>query len=314
MLSKLFSNIKLGLSIWLVLFSIALWSTIYYLNCIDCFTNFIASNWIELAGTFTVLILSIFLSSSIFNNSFRITANNYYSPLFLAIFISWIATPLHFEHSLEVLLIALFYLNTYNILNGTDNNQVGFHLNAGLLSFVLTWLSPIGVGFLLVSFWQATIDSHSGWRKFILPFYSFAISFLILLGIVFLFDYQEEFLSKFRLWNIVSVDLIQIETNAIQITFVFIFFLLAQIEYFKALRKAPVLKRKILSILNIQFIVSLTLFILFGSKPEHLLATLFALSVLFANYLQYIKLFMLRELLIWISILVGVVSVSITLL
>jgi hypothetical protein len=314
MLSKLFSNIKLGLSIWLILFSLALWSLTYYLRCAECLSTLTALDWIEVGSVSVLLIVSLFLNSSIFNGLFRVTDNNYYSPLFLAIFISWSTIPLQWETGLEVLLIAIFYLNTYNILNGKDENQVGFHLTAGLLSLLLTWLSPIGIGFLAVAFWQAAIDSHSSWRKFILPFYSFAISFLLFLGIAFLFDSQDVFLSKFRIWEQVSIDLDQIKSNGIQIGLTLVFFLLAQKEYLKALRKAPILKRKILSILNIQFISSFLLLLIFGAKTEYIIAPLFALSVLIANYLQYFKKFMLRELIIWILIVAGIISASINLL
>ena len=144
MLSKLFSNLKFGLSIWLILFSLALWSLTYYLNCADCFAKFNTSDWIEASSVFIILMASLFLNSSIFNTLFRVTRNNNYSPLFLAIFISWTTVLFHWEMAFEVLLIALFYLNTYNIFNGKDENQIGFHLTAGLLSLFLTWLTPIG--------------------------------------------------------------------------------------------------------------------------------------------------------------------------
>jgi len=314
MLSKLFSNLKFGLSIWLILFSLALWSLTYYLNCADCFAKFNTSDWIEASSVFIVLMASLFLNSSIFNTLFRVTRNNYYSPLFLAIFISWTTVLFHWEMAFEVLLIALFYLNTYNIFNGKDENQIGFHLTAGLLSLFLTWLTPIGIGFLFLSFWQAAIDSHNSWRKYFLPFYSFTFSFLIILGIAFVFNYQEAFLMRFRVWDQISFELVQFRSNAIQISSALFFFLLAQTEYLKALRKAPILKRKILSILNIQFLISILLFFFFGSKPEYLIVALFPLSVLFANYIQYLKKFILKELLIWISIAAGIVSASINLL
>ena len=314
MLSKLFSNFKLGVSIWLIFISVALWSLTYYLNCADCYNNFTPFNWIETSTVAIFLFSGIFLSLTLFNSLFRVTRNNSYTPLFLAIFISWISAPLQWEYALEILLIAVFYLNTYNILNGKDDNQIGFHLNACLLSLILAWLSPVGFAFLLVSFLQAAIDSHSGWRKFILPFYSFAFSFLIFLGVAFLFDYQEMFLSKFKIWEQLSFDPSSFKSNGIQIGLALIFFLLAQIEYLKALRKAPILKRKILSILNIQFILSIVLFALLGAKSEYLLASIFPLAVLFANYLQYVKKHLMRELFIWISIFAGIISASLSLL
>ena len=314
MLSKLFSNIKLGLSLWLILFSLALWSLTFYLNCSECFSNFTASEWTEISGISILLIASLFLSSNIFNSFFHVTQKNYYVPLFLAIFISWAAIPLQWESTFSLFLMAVFYLNTYNILNGKDNNQVGFHLTAGVLSLILTWLTPIAIGFLALSFWQAIVDSHSGWRKYILPFYSFAFSFLILLGLAFVFDYQNEFIAKFKLWDQLSFDLERLKSNAIQASLAVFFFLLSQIEYLRALRKAPILKRKILSILNVQFTISFVLFVLFGSNLESLLIALFALSVLFANYLQYLKKFIRREFLIWISIGAGILSASVNLL
>lgn len=313
MLSKLFSNFKLGLSIWLIFLSVALWSLNFYLSCVDCFTNLTTASWIEICSVAILLLTSIFLSSKIFNSLFRITRNNYYTPLCLSIFVSWIGALLQWENALEMLLIATFYLNTYHILNGNDDNQIGFHLNAGLLSLVLTWLSPTGFVFLLVSFWQAAIDNHSGWRKFILPFYSFAFSFLIFLGVAFLFDYQEIFLSKFKIYEHLSFYPASFISNAIEIGLALIYFLLAQVEYLKALRKAPILKRKILSILNFQFIFSMALFTFLGAKTNYLLACLFPLAVLFSNYLQYIKKYSLRELLIWISIFTGIISASINL-
>ena len=314
MLSKLFSNIKLGLSIWLILFSLALWSLTFYLNCPDCFSSFTTENWLEIGSVTILLITSLFLNSSIFNTFFRVTQNNYYAPLFVAIFVSWISVPLSWETGLEILLISVFYLNTYNIFNGNDDNQIGYHLTAGLLSLILTLLTPIGLGFLLLSIWQAAIDSHRGWRKFFLPLYSFAISFVILLGVTFLLDYQQTFITKFKFWDFYKLDTSAIKSNLIPVILTVALYLMAQKEYLKALRKAPILKRKALSVLNIHFIITSTLYVLLGSKPEYLVAPLFALSVLFANYFQYLKKPLIKELIIWVSVAGGIISASINLL
>lgn len=314
MLSKLFSNIKLGSSLWLVFISVSVWSLNTYLYYFSTETELSPQFWGILFGVFGILVFALLLFQNIFEARFKITKANYFAPFLLALFLGWFPENFTWLQATQIVITCAFYFNSFLILEGNRSNLIGNHMTSGFLALLLTLIAPQGIIFLLLSLWQAGLNGESNIRKFILPLYSFTVSLILLLCFAFFFNQSEIVLSRIDLRKWIGLDVLRLKTLIVPATMACLYFILSQGQYIKALRKAPVLKRKSLLLLNMHFVFAAVAFVTFGSQTGALITALFPLAVLFANFLQYLNKNAVKETLIWLTIIAGIAMNAIHLL
>ena len=85
--------------------------------------------------------------------------------------------------------------------------------------------------------------------------------------------------------------------------------LLAVKEYIVTLSKAPITKRKVMSLLIWQFVLSFVAAFFYDLAPEFFVFGLIALALIFTNYFQYIKKMWVKEIWIWLLVLLAFLPV-----
>jgi hypothetical protein len=99
-----------------------------------------------------------------------------------------------------------------------------------------------------------------------------------------------------------------ITTNWPTILALLVLLIFSFLEYAVALKRAPVLKRRILSLLFIQIGFTALVPLIFQDEKT-ILFLIIPTAILFSNYLQYIKKPAFQESWLWILILFGVVNI-----
>ncbi|MCT4622708.1 MAG: DUF6427 family protein, partial [Schleiferiaceae bacterium] len=249
---------------------------------------------------------ALYLYQYIADVRFHITRRNYFAPFCLAIILCWMPDVLDWKDAVLLSINALFLINFYKIYN-SSSSLLPYALNGSLLSLIAIGFSKVGYIYLLLTIWQFALVGKMSWRTILLPLYGFASYFLIALGVSFLFEMHVEFINLY-IPKIELLGLDTITTNWPTILALLVLLIFSFLEYAVALKRAPVLKRRILSLLFIQIGFTALVPLIFQDEKT-ILFLIIPTAILFSNYLQYIKKPAFQESWLWILILFGVVNI-----
>ena len=302
MLSKLFSNIRLGIELWFVAFSVLLMVGQYFLMGSGSCVRIV---FIPDYNTVRVIVAPLFaltgllFSQQVFVKRFTVIKGSFYIPFILLLTLSVLHPFFCLEYSFLLILATVLYLNFYAISERGANRSVPYFINVGLITLVVFIFTPLGLVFLLSSWVHTILQGSRGWRSFVVPIYILLFGS----GIYFLLDLSFDSIhGSMRLVEQLKPELVSISDLAEHGTelvalLVMLFFALK--EYRIMLFRAPVAKRKIMSMLVWQVILSLAGAVLYNWHKDFVWFAFFGTAVLFANYIHYIKRNWIRETWIW---------------
>ena len=301
MLSKIFANIKLGNSFWLIAVALLLWGGVFFINQNQNADTFLNNFLLHYSLPTVLILVAVFASYFLFDQLYRITKRNYYIPLVFVLIWSWQPLLFTWQNSLSVVLLVALYYSFQRISENASEN-VSHYLNVGIISFLVSLISPYGMYLLALSLLNTVFNNHKNWRQFFLPFYGYGLAFGISYGIAFITDLTPQLLSHFTALTPTGTGLQNIQENLYLIIPLALLFSFSVFEYFRSLGKAPVVKQKILGLLIWHFALAALLLFLYNFESSLYGFIFFPIAVLFANHLQFLRKYAWREIWIWFLI------------
>ncbi len=307
MLSKIFANIKLGISFWLIMLALLVWGGVFFI-----FQEQFTTTSLQNSALLYLIPVAFILSAALalyflFDRVYRITKRNYYIPLVFVLIWSWQPTLFTWQDGLSVtLLIALYF--TFQRISENAPESISHYLNVGIISFIVALLSPYGIFFLALSLLNSLANSKKNWRQFFLPFYGFALAFAMSYGIAFLTGFIPELLGHFKMLVPTGTSIISIQQNLHILIPLAVLFIFSLTEFIRSLGKAPVAKQKILGLLLWHFILAASLLFAYNFQTPFYGFIFFPTAILFANYLQFLTKYLWREIWLWVLIAVNFIG------
>jgi len=308
MLSKIFANIKLGISFWLIAVALLVWGGVIFTKLGQSTDTFAHIFWLHYSIPAILVLGAAFVNYFLFDTIYRVTKRNYYIPLVFVLIWAWQPALFTWQNALAILLLAALYFTFQRISEG-GSESISHYLNVGILSFLAALISPYGIFFLALSLLSSFTNTNKNWRQFVLPFYGFALAFGMSYGIAFMANLTPQLLDKFIALIPMGTNALSIQQNLHILIPLGVLFLFAFAEFIRSLGKASVLKQKILRLLLWHFVLASLLLFGYNFTPSFYGFIFFPAAILFANHLQFLRKFLWREIWIWILIAVNFIGV-----
>lgn len=302
MLSKLFAHIKIGSGLWQFIALLVLVLG-YFLR--DEYHGAFENTAFVLSAL--MLIGTAFAVNDLGNFAFYILRRNLYAGIILALCWGFIPGAFEFQNALLPFLFMALLYNLFQISDRNNEETYPYLFNAGFFAFLAWCLSPVGWMFLVVITLSSFIHSKVSFRTLVIPLYSFGFSILIFYGVSVLIE-QPYWLPKIWSRNTgISFSLTEWLAYKYECGVLGVMFLLSLRQYFVAMQKAAIVKRKWMMVSMVSFVVLTLSALVFPSYlPGFMLTTTVPVVMLFTNHLQYLSKNWMKETWFWIFIAINV--------
>ena len=301
MLSKLFEHIRIGSGLWLWVFIAVVVASHYTLFQIFPSTSGFLPVGLQFVLAGFLLAGVVFALVDLGNTAFLTSRKNLYAGVFLALLWGCVPGAFTVANALLPFLLMAIYYNLYQISERIDTKMFPYLMNAGALAFMASMISPVGSWFLLLIFAHSVIQSKATFREIFIPLYTYGFCAAIFWAAGFLFD-ETDFLPWVLYRNIYAWhwDLNIVMENRFVLGLFFLLFILSLRQYFTAMSKGAIVKRKAMSLFVVSFLFFMGASLFQGRfMNEYVLCATIPLAVLFSNHVQYLSKYWMRELWIW---------------